>query len=183
MITSQEQIVRVLHNMAYSQDILDWELFASCWVSEQYIEIDLSRHLEQYDQRHITTPDLIEMAKMALSGFDGTQHSLSNIVISFEDGSSDHDAVSATARATITAYHYLNTENKPSTDPSVRATMRGIWNVSMTRPDTQAPWKAAGIRVTRLVPVEGNESLWDEAKARSERGDGRKPLESQRMSS
>ncbi|CRG86119.1 hypothetical protein PISL3812_03122 [Talaromyces islandicus] len=163
---SIQDITRLLNNMAFAEDVLDMDLFQSCWTSEQPIELDLTGHLSRYEKQHIASKDLADMVQRALSGFEGTQHALSNFMIDFNPS----DENQAVARAYVTAYHYLQ---RDSTARETKAIMRGLWNVRVRKNLSLGKWEAIGIKVDRFVPIEGDETLYDEAKARHDQGKGR----------
>lgn len=163
---SIQEITRLLNNIAFSEDILDLDLFQSCWASDQPIDLDLTGHISQYEKQYIASKDLAKMVKRALSGFEGTQHVLSNFTIDFDP----NDGNKAVARVYVSAYHYLRR------DPTARVTkaiMRGMWNVRMRKNPSSGRWEAIGIKVNRFVPIEGDETLYDEAKSRHDQGKGR----------
>ena len=166
----QLQIERLLIQIAVSQDVLDWKLFASCWTQDAKVHMDVSQHLDQYGIQDLTTAELSKLIHSQLSGFTGTQHALANFLVDFAD-----DGKSAVARANCTAYHYLNEEGKPETDTSIRAIMIGAWELNVSK-DKQGIWRADGIKVTRDIPIVGSEELYGSAKARAARGEGRKEL-------
>lgn len=163
---SIQDITRLLNNMAFAEDILDMALFQSCWTSDQPIELDLTGHLSRYEKQHITSKNLAAMVGRALSGFEGTQHALSNIMIDLDP----NDENQAVARAYVTAYHYLR---RDSITRDTKAIMRGLWNVRVRKNQSSGRWEAIGIKVDRFVPIEGDETLYDEAKYRHDQGKGR----------
>ena len=172
-------VERLLYNIAYSQDTLDWKLFVDCWVSQQLLTLDLTSHLEKYGKQQITAPDLAKMSHSALSGFDGTQHTVTNIIVDFHESKGAADQLpspeslvkTATACAYINAYHYLKTSEE-SSGAQDRVIMRGIWTVPL-KLDQSGAWRALGIKVARLVPPEGDVGLYELAKQRSDQGEGR----------
>jgi hypothetical protein len=163
---SIQDITRLLNNIAFAEDILDMDLFQSCWASHQPIELDLTGHLRNYEKQHIASKNLAAMVQRALSGFEGTQHVLSNFMIDLDP----NDENQAVARAYVTAYHYLQ---RDSTAREKRAIMRGMWNVRVRKIPSSGRWEAIGIKVDRFVPIEGDETLYDEAKSRHDQGKGR----------
>lgn len=163
---SIQDITHLLNNIAFSEDILDMDLFQSCWTSDQPIDLDLTGHLSQYEKQHIASKDLAALVKRGLSGFEGTQHVLSNFTIDLDP----NDENQAVARVYVSAYHYLRR------DPIARETkaiMRGMWNVRARKNPSAERWEAIGIKVDRFVPIEGDETLYDEAKSRHDQGKGR----------
>jgi hypothetical protein len=163
---SIQDITRLLNNMAFAEDILDMGLFQRCWTSDQPIELDLTGHLSHYEKQYIASKDLAAMVLRALGGFEGTQHALSNFMIDFDP----NDENQAVARAYVTAYHYLRID---STASETKAIMRGLWNVRVRKNPSTKRWEAIGIKVDRFVPIEGDETLYDEAKARYDQGKAR----------
>lgn len=199
MADNREQIRQLLYTIAFSQDTLDWKLFCTSWVQSESIDFDLSGHLEAYQHQQLPVDELAQMSHAALSGFDGSQHVITNIVIDFsEDAAEDSHGASeissegfpthsnartANARAIVTAYHYLDISRLKDLNPDVVSgtdcecyvTMRGVWNLTVV--DTGlSNWVVKGISVKRLVPLAGNQDLYNIAKKRFESGHDRNAL-------
>lgn len=177
-LVAQSEISRLVYNIANSQDYLDWALFASCWTDQEPLKFDLSGHLANYEIRTMLPTDLVSTSHEALSGFEGTQHALSNLLIDLHPTSSNESVyeATATARTYITAFHYISQQELQQIDAKLtdtKAIMRGSWNVSVGKERASGKWKALGIQVARLVPIEGDEKLYDAAKMRVKLGKGR----------
>lgn len=161
-------IIHLIHLLSTSQDSLDWALYVSLWTSTVPLSIDLSQHLSSYSaDMRISAVDIAKRAHAHLSGFDGTQHALSNVVVDVESERT------ATANAYITAYHEYK---RPAEEGPSMAIMRGKWEVKLAREDKV--WKAIGIKVSRLVGIEGDEDLYRLAWDKAEQGNGRQMLTS-----
>lgn len=168
MIQDHISITRLLNLIAYAEDTLDWALFESCWTAEHLLHIDLSSHLSQYSSNlQISASDLARTSHLQLSGFDGTQHVLSNFVIDIDD-----NGRKASARAYCTSFHAFkqSIEEGPSS-----VLVRGVWTVSCIK-EIDGQWRAIGIKVDRMVGSEGDERLYVLAKEKAEAGNGRDAL-------
>lgn len=198
LASDYEKVRQLIYTIAFAQDTLDWQLFRTSWVQNELIDFDLSGHLEGYDVRQVSVEELGRLSHEALSGFDCSQHVVTNIVIDFNKVEMDRAVPSsseaspsvgpkirtANARAIITAFHYLDltrfedkhaAENTKLDHKDHEAIMRGVWDLNLVATDANE-WAIKGISVRRLAPLTGNEELYILAKERFENGDGRHAL-------
>ncbi|KAI0159644.1 hypothetical protein GGR57DRAFT_499968 [Xylariaceae sp. FL1272] len=173
------EITRLLYTIGLSQDTLDWALFTSCWITSQPLHIDLSSHLSQFSPTQTFTPqELAETCHKYLAGYDGTQHVVTNVIIDILEPMANAnidkqgklgEVRDVSAKAMITAYHEYR---RPVEEGPTMAIVRGTWDVRVVTENGK--WKASGIKVVRLVGVEGDERLYGLAKERQGGGQGRR---------
>jgi 3-phenylpropionate/cinnamic acid dioxygenase small subunit len=111
-------------------DMRDWERFRACFADE--IEVDF-RSLQGGGPRRVSADAWVSDVK-GIVGFEATQHSLTNFVVTLRGDE-------ATAVAAMQAVHYL-----PNTDGDSTFTIGGYYTHELAR--SGAGWK---IRKTRLT--------------------------------
>jgi len=93
------QINDLFTSEAHAEDTRDWPLLRSLITDP--VDFDMSAHLGTAPAS-LPADDFVNTFKMALSGFDATQHSFANVVATV-----DESGEKAKGSASVTAYHYL----------------------------------------------------------------------------
>lgn len=160
-LIAKDEILQTVYRMNHAEDDLDEQLMRSCFISDRKITLDNSAHLPQAAME-ITTDQWWEMALAALSGFTGTQHKLSNPIITF----SDESLTKAHLKANVLAYHCIEAD-----DSLEEVTARGLQEIDLEA--LNGKWYIVKIETRRCIPL--NMALYEKAAQRAAQGLGRKP--------
>ncbi|KXT10412.1 hypothetical protein AC579_7837 [Pseudocercospora musae] len=161
-LIAKDEILTTVHSMNYAEDDLDEQLMRPCFIPDRKITLDNSSHLPQAAME-ITTNQWWEMAVAALSGFTGTQHKLSNPIVTF----SNENLTKAHLKANVLAYHCIEEDGKLE-----EVTARGLQEIDLEALDGR--WYMFKIETRRNVPLDM--SLYEKAAQRAVQGLGRKPM-------
>lgn len=112
----ETKILQTVHSIARALDDLDAELLAQQFDST--LSLDVSGHLQAIPTQQLTPAQLAKQMFTVLSGFDATQHAISNSVVTVDSGNT-----TALAVVYFNAYHCIQ-RNEEKID-SVLA--RGRW--------------------------------------------------------
>lgn len=125
--------------LAYAEDDKDYDAFRALFADTVYVDM---RTLHGGEAQEISADELTERARRALDGFEYTQHSAANVLVTL-------DGDCAQVRANVTAYHHVPTE--PGVDDY--CTVRVYWNLGFVR--TSAGWLIDRVVVVRDGPIQG----------------------------
>ena len=137
--------------MAHAEDGRDWKRLRSLVTDP--VHFDMSQHLGAPAQE-LSADDFVKTFQTALTGFESTHHTISNIVATV-DGDIAH------ARASAVAYHYLPTEQGVAD----YCTVRGFMDAELQRAGER--WVFSKISIIRASPPEGYPGLYGIAAAKA----------------
>jgi SnoaL-like domain len=149
-LVDRAEITELVISLARAQDDRNWEFIRQCFCPET--TLDLSQHLDQA-ARLISPAELAEGMRVALAGFDWTEHLTSNITIEL-------DGDRARARTYVHAYHRL--EDDTQYEPF--CAMRGRWEQELVR--FEGRWRIRSWTVRRVGPIDGDPELYAKAAAK-----------------
>jgi 3-phenylpropionate/cinnamic acid dioxygenase small subunit len=132
-------LIDQVSRLAYAEDDKDYDAFRALFADTVYVDM---RTLHGGEAQEISADELTERARQALDGFDYTQHSAANVLVTL-DGDRAH------VRANVTAYHHLPTE--PGVDDF--CTVRVYWNLGFVR--TSGSWLIDRVHIVRDGPIQG----------------------------
>jgi hypothetical protein len=144
-------ITDVVAGLATAQDDRDWGALRTLLADE--VTVDLSKHHFGRPPTTMTAGDLVDLARVSLTGFDCTHHASSNITVTLS-------GEQARCRAHMVAYHHV------PADPGVvdYCTMRGHWELGLRKAGQR--WVIGHWSVVRTAPWEGCPDVYDLAAAR-----------------
>jgi 3-phenylpropionate/cinnamic acid dioxygenase small subunit len=126
--------------LAYAEDDKDYDAFRALFADTVYVDM---RTLHGGEAQEISADELTERARRALDGFEYTQHSAANVLVTL-------DGDRAQVRANVTAYHHVPTE--PGVDDY--CTVRVYWNLGFVR-TSGSSWLIDRVVVVRDGPIQG----------------------------
>jgi len=135
-------IVDVVTGLAHAQDDKDWPRLRRLFADQ--VTLDQSAQ-SGADPVTMTADELVDKARLVLSGFPCTHHASSNPLI-------EVDEATATCRTHMVAYHHFPTEGVDF------CTMRGYWELGLTR--SGEGWRIRRWAVVRTAPWEGDPDLY-----------------------
>jgi 3-phenylpropionate/cinnamic acid dioxygenase small subunit len=138
-LTDRAALIDLVAQLAYAEDDKDYDGFRALFADKVYVDM---RTLHGGEAEEITADELTERARRALDGFDYTQHSAANVLVTL-------DGDRAQVRANVTAYHHLPTE--PGIDDY--CIVRVYWNLGCARAGER--WLIDRVHVVRDGPVQG----------------------------
>lgn len=138
-LADRAALIDQVSRLAYAEDDKDYDAFRALFADTVYVDM---RTLHGGEAQEISADELTERARHALDGFEYTQHSAANVLVTL-DGDRAH------VRANVTAYHHVPTE------PGVAdyCTVRVYWNLGFAR--TDGGWLIDRAVIVRDGPVEG----------------------------
>ncbi|GAB7045106.1 nuclear transport factor 2 family protein [Catenuloplanes indicus] len=135
---------------AIASDDRDWARFRSLLADR--VHFDASRHVGG-PPTELAAEDFLAGPAAVLSGFDGTQHALSNMLVTV-------DGDEAQCRADMVAYHYITEDDGTLS----HVTMRGRWELGLRR--VTGRWLITRWAVIPTAPLDGDAGLYERAGAR-----------------
>ncbi len=132
MLLDRMEITDTINRYATSVDTCDWELFLTCYTDEMGVDMTSIGF-----EKPITMPatGFLEMIKTAVSGFDSTQHIVSNHTINIDGDSA-------------TCVSYLQAQHFSQDDLGVHTlTIGGYYSNSLIR--TPDGWRINKYKVTK----------------------------------
>ncbi|MBW2444356.1 MAG: nuclear transport factor 2 family protein [Deltaproteobacteria bacterium] len=142
---ARQGIRDTLSDYAAGIDLRDWPRYRACFTEE--VDIDFETFSGSPGQR-IAADDWVAGVKMGLTGFQSTQHLISNHRIAVEGDE-------ASCVANVQAQHYL-----PNDDVADLYTLGGYYEDRLVR-DAES-WKIRACRLT-VTWTRGDRSLFDRA--------------------
>ncbi|MFI5844747.1 nuclear transport factor 2 family protein [Catenuloplanes sp. NPDC051500] len=150
LLMDKSLISDILTTAAIASDDRDWARLRSLLADR--VHFDASRHVGGVPA-DLTAEDFVAAPAAVLNGFDGTQHNLSNMLVTV-------DGDEARGRADMVAYHYIT-----EADGTVSyVTMRGRWEIALRR--AAGGWLITRWAVIPTAPLEGDAGLYERATAR-----------------
>ena len=157
-LIAKDAILSTIYKYCQAQDELDRDLFMSLFIPDKTVSFDMSSHLGA-PPMDLTPGQFFDLVYEYLSGFTATQHLMGNPRI-------DVDGEKAHAQLTITAYHCIGTDNELES-----GTERGYEESDLEL--HEGKWMIRRIVIRRSAPLD-NGKLYDTARQRLEKGEGRK---------
>lgn len=150
-LADRAAVADVVAGLAHAQDDRDWPALRRLFADE--VLLDLSTHHYGRPPTTVPAPDLVELARKTLDGFDCTHHAASNLVVRLSDGEAE-------CRTHMVAYHHV------PADPGVvdHCTMRGYWQLRLRK--LGGRWLITHWAVVRTGPWEGSPDAYALAAAR-----------------
>jgi hypothetical protein len=150
-LADRAAVADVVAGLAHAQDDRDWTALRRLLADE--VLLDLSTHHFGTPPTTVTAPDLVELARGTLEGFDCTHHAASNLVVRLAGDEAE-------CRAHMVAYHHVPAE------PGVvdYCTMRGYWQLKLRK--LGGRWLMTHWAVMRAAPWEGSPDVYALAAAR-----------------
>lgn len=149
-LNRRASVIDVQHNYALGVDLRDWRLYRS--VFDDVVDYDFSSW-HGGERRRISADTWVQEVCARQSGFDGTQHQMSNHVVSF-------DAEGARCLTYIVAHHYLLIDGKHHLQR-----IGGYYDNRLTLRNTG--WKISSCKLNVLW-THGDKALFDIASERWE---------------
>ena len=154
--TDHHSILTTLTHLAYAQDCLDCILLKSLFCQDSTVNLDTSGHPLLYAPQALSVAELVEKMRLALGGFDSTQHVLSNPLVTIQDSGKE-----ANASVVVHAFCFLGSQQEPHCDYVLT---RSIWELGLLK--EKENWAIKGVVVKRSSLVEGDPNLHAKAHER-----------------
>jgi hypothetical protein len=155
-LIDRAEISDVVHRYARAIDLLDWELFRSCFTER--VDIDFSS-MGAGVQTGVRTEDWMEQVRAGMSGFDATHHLSANHSHWIEGDR-------ATCESYLAAEHFIFHDDPEGRDESL--TLGGYYANELIR--TPEGWKICASTLT-VTWHRGNFALFEQSRQRFLRGE------------
>jgi hypothetical protein len=138
-LVDRATLIDLVSRLAYAEDDRDYDGFRALFADTVYVDM---RTLHGGEAEEISADELTERARRALDGFDYTQHSAANVLVTLDGDRAD-------VRANVTAFHHVPTE--PGIDDY--CTVRVYWNFGCVR--AGEGWLIDRVHIVRDGPIQG----------------------------
>lgn len=149
-LSDRAALIDLVARVAYAEDDKDYNAFRALFADSVHVDM---RTLHGGEAQEISADELKERARRALDGFDFTQHSAANVLVTL-------DGDRAQVRANVTAYHYLASE-PGAVD---YCTVRVYWNFGCVRAGDG--WLIDRVHIVRDGPIQGDYDVYRRAAER-----------------